>query len=296
MRHLIKIFLFLAFSAVFAAPRYFVEGGPLFWYPHQSGLDYVVTSKSSSGVIDGSFEDISFDWSVGGRVGAGFLIPSRDFVIYGLWTTFCGSGDGSTSADSVVPIWNSCAADLAYATSAKAKWDVGFNTLDVGMRANFYPRGWLELSPGIGIKTAWIDQTFNIFILDDRLKMENDMWGIGPRFTFDSLWKFNQALGLDVDVAASLLWSCFDVTQKETQSGATLVDLKSDTDNLRAVLEILAGPYYQYTYADFLMRITVGYDAQVFFCQNQFRPLIRGGTNDGNLFFQGVLLNIFFGF
>ncbi len=291
------IFLTLiCLASLQAVPRYFVEGGPLFWYPHQSGLDYVVTSKSSSGIIDGSFEDISFDWGVGGRVGAGFLIPARDFVVYGLWTTFCGSGDGQASADSVFPIWNACAADLMYATSAKAKWDIAFNTLDVGMRANFYPRGWLELSPGIGIKTAWIDQTFDIAILDDRLKMDNDMWGIGPRFTFDSLWKFNSAFGLNVNVAGALLWSCFDVTQKETQDGSSLVNLKSDTSNLQAVLEILAGPYYQYTYADFLMRITVGYDAQAYFSQNQFRPLLRGGANNGNLFLQGVLLNVLFGF
>jgi len=288
--------LFIGSTCLFANPHFFFEGGPLFWYPHQSGLDYAVTSKTTGHIINGNFENISFDWGVGGRLGAGFVIPSRNFEVFALWTHFCGTGDGSVSGPVIFPIWNSSAASLAYATAATAHWNVAFNTLDVGLRANFYPRGWLELSPSIGIKTAWIDQEYNIHILDDRLKMESDMWGIGPRFGIDSLWKFNQSFGFNIDVAGALLWSNYDVIQKERQGDSILANVKSDTENLRAVLEFIAGPYYQYRFADFLMRITVGYDAQVYFSQNQFRPLISGSSNDGNLFFQGVLLNLLFGF
>ena len=278
--------LFFSHAVLFAEPRFFVEGGPLFWWPHESGLDYAI--------VDHSTKDICFDFGVGGKLGASVLIPSRDFSIFLLWTHFDGGGSGSSSGQTVTPIWSTT--NVVGANRASANWSVAFNALDGGLKANFFPRGYLEISPSIGLKTAWIDQAFKISILNNRVKMMSDMWGIGPRFAIDTLWKFNAMWGLYVDVAGSLLWTCFDIKQKETQGAATFVNLKEDKQTLKAVLELTLGPYFQYQFADALLRLSLGYDAQSYFNQNQFRYLPSRSIDDGNLFFQGLVLKALVGF
>ena len=285
----------------YADHKYFVSGGPLFLYPHQSGLDFATTSSSPVTIRNGSVKDIDFDWGVGGRLEAGIALRRIDFSLFGRWTHFRGCGDGTANAPTggaVFPIWCLCSNNLTGATKSVADWDLALDSIDVGLYGQFHPTLWIDVQPNIGLKTSFVDQDMRIrttgpTIDPDRITLDTDMWGIGPRFGVDSRWKFAPYIGLNANAAMALLWSSFDTTPKETQGGATLLNIKSDDRTLRAVLEFNLGPYGQIDFDSWIMRLALLYDLQVYFSQNAFRRVsTSSGRDDGNLSLQGLYLKI----
>lgn len=295
--------LLAASGILFADHKYCISGGPLFLYPHQSGLDFATTSSSPVTIRKGSVKDIGFDWGVGGRLEAFAALPRVDFSIFGRWTHFQGCGDGSAYAPTggaVFPVWSITTSNLVGAMKSVANWHLALDSLDVGFYGQFHPTLWIDLQPTIGFKTSFIDQdmqirTTGIGLDIDRIKMRTDMWGIGPRLGIDSCWKFAPYMGLDANLAAAILWSSFDTVQKETQGGGTLYNIKSDDHMLRCVLELSLGPYGQIDFDKWIIQLAALYDLQIYFSQNAFRRIaIHSSRDNGNLSLQGLYLKLSF--
>ena len=149
-----------------------------------------------------AYETITFDFTPGFRVGVGRR---------GEWDTeFYYSRVHMSSADSasgnLTPAFLGGKLALSdkpkstppYFDDGHVETEIDYNVLDWDLGKSFNPGESLRLRPVIGLRAAWISQTFDSdfqgewpdLTLSKSMTehMENDFWGIGPKIGIENAW------------------------------------------------------------------------------------------------------------
>lgn len=305
---------------------FFMEGGPVVWTASESGLDYAIENKGNTGFIsNGSAKSPDWEWDVGGKLGIGWQSKCRRMDVFLNWTYFRTTQKSSVTAPddgAVYPLWTVPISGLTHASSGNAKWKLWVNLVDLEGGGKFTPRPWLMIRPSIGVRNALVYQKYNINMFGassigpvvpveiDETKMDNDFWGIGPKFGLQTLWGSLNGFSLFGNAAFSILYGRFDVTQKEvvTFEGVSppsnFLNYKHKFTLASSIFDLFLGFRYDKMFAGKRghMAILAGWETIFFFGQNQFRVFSSEGNPgvstplDHDLTTQGATFLVNFGF
>ena len=178
------------------------------------------------------FRTLDYHFSPGFRVGVGAGLES-DWGVKLSYTRFYTDTE-DTAAGNVTPVFlgNRLALSLMdppYFDSGSVQSAIDYNVLDLDFGKSFCPVESLQLRPVLGLRGAWIKQTFDAefqgtWLDGDLLKtsdehIKNSFWGIGPKLGIEStlnLWSGEKCridLALNFYTAYLLgCWAIHDVT------------------------------------------------------------------------------------
>jgi len=297
----------------------FITADFIYWKAVVQNMHYAYTggiTSTSANAHQGSFHSPDFDFEPGFKLGFGLKFRHDGWDLFAQWTwlnEFEGNSHSHTSANSqehaifhsAVPPQLGLLPD-AVCDSARAKWSMHFNALDIELGRNFFISRYLTLRPHFGFKFGWIDQDFhpkghNVSALlqaisppsEGSVKMGQDFFGCGIRTGLDAVWYFTKHWGLYGDFAISALWSDFHSKREDHFATNTIakvetLDLKRTLTTLTQVLEFGLGFRYDCTFflGDYEFYLQAGWEEQIWFNQNQFLDTIN--TRTGDLTFQGL--------
>lgn len=195
---------------------------------------------------------------------------------------------------------------------ARAKWKLDINLLDFEIKKLFDVGRDIKLSPFVGIRTAWIDQSYRIkydvqqFVISPpdyafHVKMANDYLGAGIIAGLDAEWEMKCGFSLFSKVAGSLVYGRFHVHQDLTNRFSPPVNslfpgttapnsfLRDSFWLTRAIAEYALGLQWKRSFCNdaYVVSCKVLWEQQLFFGQNQLARLLYGSTNNHDLGLSG---------
>ncbi len=309
----------------------FIEADWLYWKANETGLSYALKqdgfNENKPQIMNiGSVANPKFDWESGFRLGLGYNIPYDSWDLSLIWTWNEGKAKDSQSSQEDGPptIYPSYIHPNAYndenifsCFQANSDLLIHLNMLDLDLGRQFKTGKWLSLRPHLGIRTIWLDQSYDVkyedlysynlkkkklkFVLDEYLThMINNFWGIGIQGGLDSQWVIKGDISIFGNLTTALLYGVFDTSYtesfllKEVTDGTTL----SEENNFhagRAILDLQMGLRWSSSFFKEKIRFLIqgGWEHHAFFSQNQFMRFLDGqnwgsfAQNQGDVYFQG---------
>jgi hypothetical protein len=288
--------------------------------PHQSNaaLDFPITNGEVQGFSNGTH---SWHWNPGFRIGLGFYLNHDAWMVEGAWTHVNITNHVTASLNGAaifVPLW--MMSNPAYAGGepvGSARWKADFNTIDLQLAKPSHISRYLIAKPHFGIRFAYIDQFYNAQYSGCWRQVDgaeyngsNDFWGIGARAGFDTEWILGCGAGVYGNVAASILYGKFDVSQtwlggegNPTNSMANDLEetLYTDVTNL----DIQVGVFWGMFFCDMRYHVMarLGWEMQYWWDQNRMRrwqdplsPLYNDTVSRGDFKLNGLVFRLQFDF
>ena len=302
----------------------FITADALLWQPRENGLEYA--TKVDGAQFTGAHskeKSPRFSWDWGFRVGLGYNMEHDQWDLYLNWTWLRGKSHHHNTANAgsgevILPRWSDPGSlGGATASSASAHWKLRLNVLDLELGREFYVSKWVTVRPHMGLRTAWIKQTYdvdysglNINGVAREIDMRNKYWGLGVRGGVNTDWGLGGGVSIYGNAAISILYGFFSVSKQESlelTSGAAFNNITNLSDFYhvsRAITDLQLGLRYDYMFCDdrYHFGIQAGWEHHMFFGQNQFilnvDDVAHGVTvaNQGDLTMQGWTLNVRFDF
>jgi hypothetical protein len=215
----------------------FITGSYLYWYAQEDGLDLANTATYVSATNttvpkqhQGKTLFQRFEFESGFKAGIGINVASDDWVLRADYTRFHSltklskSAHGSSAGPGALSFnnWFYQESDEGQAIAAShfnSKWHLELDWLDATLSRPMYSGRKLTLTPFVGLRTSWIEQTLNIratnllnvfppsTALHSRNKLES--WGIGPRAGVDAHFLLSYGFRIQGALGASLLYTQF---------------------------------------------------------------------------------------
>lgn len=291
----------------------FVEADLLWWSAYQTGLEYVVETKTDPGFPvsinngDAHSQSNTYDW--GFRFGVGYNMPHDGWDLYGNWTFFNNEWEDSKKAPlngTLFPIWMNPDLDLsptplvggAGVTTAKANWEFELNMIDLELGREFFVSKWLTMRPHVGFRYARLDQKWHVnyrFMYDsrnyrDEVHNSNDFWGFGLRGGLNTQWGLGSGFSIYGNAAAALLHGHFHISQQEslvnvgTREKQNRLKLNNRFRAGRATTDIALGLRWDHMFEGdrFHLGVQLGWEHHMFFGQNQMWQFVNG-TASGSI-------------
>ena len=235
-------------------------GDFLYFKAKEDNLEYALQSAAPITELvtltKGKVHRVDTDYEPGFRAGLGFLVPHDLWDIYFIWTCYRTDQKDSVPAlpgDSVYPIMLNIFQN-PIAASASSSWHLNFNTGDIEVGRSFFAGRFFTLRPFAGARGAWIHQSIKAsygnvlynspvapfaFVKGDN---DSSMRAFGVRLGVDADWELGDGWNIFCNGSASLLWSEFNLHQKETlPDGTKINEISNDFHAVTPVLEIGAG-------------------------------------------------------
>jgi hypothetical protein len=310
----------------------FIYGELLYLCAREENLNLAVVQKNPNVsrfrlLNDASIDSLQGEWNFGFRTGIGYNSRHDSWDLkftYFHFNTKAHSVIGLQKQEAIYPTPVMPADTIfqesnQYASALNAQWHIHLNQLDLDLGKEFWTSRFLTLSPHIGLRTTWIQQSVRSFYellavfpaSDNTITLKDHSWGLGLSAGLNTKWGFGGGWKLFGDLSAAILYgfhSITDVHVDSLQSDPThttqFVNLK---DNFRLglpVLDLAMGIewerllFHKRSYLD----VRLGWEQHVYFHQNQF-PLFAEYTtsgvyadNDGALTLQGWFLSARIGF
>lgn len=303
----------------------------LFWNVQQDGISpgkIIVenvqdkTTKKDTQVPYTKTRGIHNDpkWSNGFRVYLGYELPCDCWDAY-LTYTFMPSHDKNKDFKAKGTTgFGSTYHDREFEFFA-SKWDLSWHTLDLDLGRAVCLNDCLKLRPHVGLRATWFDQKFHSFgaieaiglapriAIFDALKLKQEFQGYGVEAGLWADYKLSCGLSLIGHFGGSILYSKFDVHNKDVMGMINLGDapLNSKTNNHKnfvitdatigkdtfytatPILDYFIGLQYADHVCDMHFKIYAGWEQHVLFDTNRF-------LSSGNLSGQGLTLGLQVGF
>jgi hypothetical protein len=147
---------------------FFITADFIWWKPNQEGTS-VAYPGYSDGTTAASKRNVlgpNFDFEPGFKLGIGTTMKHDTWDLYLNWTWFRSNDVKGHANAGTQTMWS----DLAFsvdgdqmptlwaASSARTRWDMHFNVIDLELGRNFWISKFLTLRPHFGLKTGWIHQ------------------------------------------------------------------------------------------------------------------------------------------
>jgi Legionella pneumophila major outer membrane protein precursor len=103
--------------------------------------------------------------------------------------------------------------------SAKAKWHVNFNMLDVELGRQFFVSKFLRIRPKFGLRNVWLNNDTTVKAVYEttenwELKDTENFWGMGVLAGIDTVWGLAKGFSIYGNFGLSGLFGYFDPDQK----------------------------------------------------------------------------------
>ncbi|HSX12142.1 MAG TPA: Lpg1974 family pore-forming outer membrane protein, partial [Rhabdochlamydiaceae bacterium] len=309
---------------------FYVTGEALYWKAAEGGLTNVVKGVPiGAQILGGRSKHPRFNWHWGFRLDAGYNMCYDLWDIYASWTRFHFQDRKNTNLGpdrdpfiegfpSLFPFWVPGFFTSPTVNQSETEWKVRLDVIDLQLGREFYVTNYLSLKPHLGLRTAWIHQTYNITDFSDAssfletgvrtasMDMKNNFWGIGIVGGLDTTWDIGCGFTIYGNGALSILDGHF---QNKFRFSSTFLDeklLNSDHQNMAVLVADLAlGLRWDTSFGCdwYRLGIWTGYEQHVYFEQNQFMnyqffslSLPVYYTNGGNLSTNGLVIGMEFAF
>jgi len=300
-------------------------GDFLYWKANEEGLDYGLqqpfTPDFRKGPV-GTPSSISPGYESGYRVGADILLPYDSWDFLAQWTSYGNnsrSSIGEKTSEFISPFFLNGNFNPT-SLGAKAKWHLDYDVLDVELGRSFFVAKHLSIRPVVGFRAAWIEQELKVDYIDVsfrnapfqqiiKSKNRNHFQGYGMRAGIDTKWPFWRGFSFLGNVAGSLLWSDFSISQFEKNADdSPRTHLRDKQILITAVVEMFGGISFetQFHRDRFYLSVYGGWEEQVWFDQNQLNVFLTNSidgnaigvveTLQGNLTLSGWTIGAKFGF
>jgi len=203
--------------------------------------------------------------------------------------------------------------------SAKSRWELDFNLVDLNLGRNFYLSQFLTMRPFIGLRGTWQSQCWDLdYIAQDNnptqapgfflnspsnsvlvgsgpysIKQEIDVWGIGANGGFNLAFFMSKNWSIYGDIGLSALWVDYQLSRKDRISfqcdptieepGVTTVDLDNKSFyGLKYVVDLGLGLRWQMRFSDdnYGLLVQLGWNAQNWINWTRFVDLFDDKWND----------------
>ena len=293
-------------------PKGFYLGGEfLLMQVQEEGLEYAIAQETgyepepdttiyslfplTGGEIKGySTGSKNWDWTCGSRVKMGFYTDKNKWNVEGMWTYIRINNDSgiNPSNGGLIPLF--LAPSVLYGLyegvqnmSASARWTGNINIIEINFGKPYHISRYVTFNPYFGIKSAHINQDFTaryggVFeaypgralksATNLKTLFKNDFWGIGPKVGLKSDWLFGKNFSFLGNVAASILYSHFDVCQSIHIQDITYFQIKHDFYTNTPNVEIQMGLSWFCVFKEKTkFSLKVAYEMQRFWEMNRFR-------------------------
>lgn len=270
--------------------------------------------------IDSRVKNVHPNWNVGFRLGVGYSLPCDCWGIAVNWTHFDSHTHHTFEESFVVPgvtglvggrfltpaygrVDFNTDVDLDGIDSTEARWKLHLDLVDVELGRPVCISQCLTLRPHIGIRAAWIKQSYDIEYhaisdaavetLLSEVDLKCDYEGVGLRGGLDTIWDLGCGISLYGSAAASVLWGHFNVKSETFYTfpvGTAFFDVeqKDDFCACRAATDAAIGLRWRSCFCGDSMALTlnVGWEHHLFFNQNQFEDFV---VLDGDATFEPTI-------
>jgi hypothetical protein len=285
----------------------------------------------------------SCDWSDCDNCGC--CDDGTDHQYYSPWTNWdevsSGTGAGgcfTNQADCSGALVATGTGNSLVHDTALNYWNLKFNRIDLEMGRRFFHGQYCNMRAFGGLMGYWHDHNFNIRLkgqygdlgavtttteLELDFKNCEKVWGVGPMAGFDVQYMFGDSWFVFTNMATSMPWSRFQVTEQHTYNnaptagtnpcdpcgdacacaeGVQVYNVCYDFYTVAPVLDSSLGLGWEMNSTDedganeYFFMITAAWEQQVFFDHNKMSPIDNAFYANGNLSMQGFTLGFTFGF
>jgi hypothetical protein len=264
----------------------------------------------------------------GFRAGVGLNLAQGKWDFFLEYTYLSSRANGSVSSfdlnTGILPVFsyaptNSILSNATYANGnagfvsfAKGDWALHFNNanLELGRNLEFCPL--FGLRPHFGLQASWQTQhihmqyivnslaDFSVALGNNKVRVQQHFWGVGPRVGLNSYWNCCRYLGLFANSSLSVLWGQFntrtrsyDTNTLRGYSNNLIADQRFRPHSLSPIAELEIGAQFDWVFKNCkTMMFQAGWEGQVWFFQNQKSTLIA----DTSLILQGLTFKAKFGY
>lgn len=217
----------------------------LYWESLQRGLDYALKNQNTQSNQQLSTYAPHPRWEPAFRVGIGTHLPRDHWDLALTYTFFQTESENavdhtfntsSTPGPGLLAVWL-CPTSFAgngvgvRFERATADWTLRAQYVDCALSRSFYAGSQLSMTPGFGMRMAWIHQHYDLVyssgntitsalgglstVLSSEIQMRNLSNNWGPFFSFSSRFRFGGRWDLFGAVSGAVLASRFRVERKE---------------------------------------------------------------------------------
>ena len=293
-----------------ACPQdFYLFGEFLLFQAEEEGLDFCIKNNLANGwalpLRGGNVEGFSsgpheWNWNFGGRFGFGFYLNHDNWNIEAKWTYLHIKEDrtvSATNAQTLVPLFlPPTLVGGGQNQYASARWKAKLNIIDLDLGKPYFVSRYFIMHPFMGARALWIDQDYvarysGIFNAEDGVKMisKNDRWGVGLRGGFKTEWMLGAGWLLYGDLAGSIMYGKYDISQELAAGGAYSFELDQDYYVVNPNLELRLGVLWTHHFCENKYRIALGgaYEFHYFWDENQLKRFY--GDGDGGALANGAI-------
>jgi hypothetical protein len=259
-----------------------------------------------------AFKTLDFDFATGFRVGVGL---ERDWGAKFYYTRFY-TNTADTVTQNVTPnfLGSRMAVNeqnLPYFQSGDIRAAIDYNVLDLDLGKSFCPSQSWQLRPVLGLRGAWINQTFDteyqgtwsgtntITSETSDEHINNDFWGIGPKLGIENTLNLWRGQECKVDLAMNFytayllgFWTINDVTINTSNQGVSTQVIPIDNRDFGALtFQAMIGLHLNYRF----WNATAGYEFNDWLNQCQIFDDATGPHNN-DLIVQGLSVRVSYSF
>lgn len=308
-----------------------------YWNAHQDGMEYAIRNNVSfpepnaaitppavdsdilalNNLVDAEYQNPNFKWDFGFKVGLGYCTTCDGWDIGVEWTWYRGKASEHIEAESsdnqtLMPLWSAFAPAVGgplFASDMQANWKLELNLIDIELGRNFWTSKYLAIRPFMGLRIAFIDQTFGIDTkggsysspnqvttltqasVNNNVSISNDYQGVGIRGGLDSTWNLGCGWAIYGNMAGSIVYGKFKIDQDETNREAVsphtkskVAEIKDDFRASRAMLDLGLGLQWMGMFCEcqYGIRVALGWEHHMFFDQNQMWRINRIGDGSAS--------------
>ncbi|MDN3506071.1 MAG: Lpg1974 family pore-forming outer membrane protein [Simkaniaceae bacterium] len=300
-----------------------ITASALYWTAHQDGMDFAIRNAvrvpvvnpdppeidELNNLIDDDLEGPKGKWEYGFKLGLGYNTSCDGWDLDLVWTHFSPRSHTDVSAgvsdnQSLVTLWSAFApaqGEVNFARDIEANWKVDLNFVDFELGRAYWTSKRMSLRPFIGLRFLSIKQDYDLEhkggswspridpVQDPftgEVSLNNDYRGVGLHSGIDSIWHFDCGWGLYGNLAANVVYGCFDISHKENirlavspYTKTEILDAKSHFRASRAIIDLALGIQWSALICDCQYGILarLGWESHLFLHQNQMWRVVRIG-------------------
>jgi len=283
----------------------------LYWTVRQDGMFYAVSGVGTN-PSKGTVHDLDWKMKPGFKIGLGLDLPHDNWDLFAEYTWIKSEASDSTvqnAGTSTLTSYWAVNGAVAFLQNARANWDINFQNLNLELGRNTALSPYLNLRPHFGLQGTRINQDYDATYLTttnltQKIKQDQDFWGVGLRAGFDTSWHITQNFSLLGDLIVSILWGEFDLERKETQITAAdvstvVLHTAVSPKTFEPVIELFAGARWETPFGDndrFNFLLQAGWEQQIWILQNEYIKRMPETDHSGDLILQGLTVKAKFDF
>ncbi len=304
-----------------------VEVAGFYWNAHQDGLEFAIADSVAApattltdpsplnNLIEAEYLNPKSKWELGAKLGLGYDSTHDGWDLMLLWTHYRGRASKEVEADltdnsSLLPLWSAysttagaiTANNILYATDIDTRWKLRLDLVDLELGREFWSSKYLTLRPHVGLRYAWIKQSYDItheggawsavgnptsvFPTDNLVDLDSKFKGVGVRAGLNSTWMIGRGFAFFGNAAISIVYGRFSLDTDETNSLTTApftTTIIQQTDehfrSAKGMTDLAFGLSWSTLFGEcqYGFTLALSWEHHLFFNQNQFWRVNRLG-------------------